>query len=65
PVSMEGFLALYTKTSKEAIRANRDNIAERLGFLRRVVHGANPRSWMREVKAVLGEPVTMAETIEP
>ncbi|MGH9455898.1 MAG: hypothetical protein ACRD2O_18245, partial [Terriglobia bacterium] len=64
PVSMEGFLALYTKTSKEAIRANLDNIAERLGFLRRVVHGANPRSWVREVKAVLGEPITMAEVVE-
>ncbi|MGH9450149.1 MAG: hypothetical protein ACRD11_06350 [Terriglobia bacterium] len=51
---MEGFLALYAKTNKEAIRANRDKIAERLGFLRRVVHGGNPRYWMHEVKAVLG-----------
>ncbi|MGH9354450.1 MAG: hypothetical protein ACRD2G_20155, partial [Terriglobia bacterium] len=62
PVSMEGFLALYTKTSKEAIRANRDNIAERLGFLRRVVHGGDPRSWLAEVKKAMGE--SMAEGVE-
>jgi hypothetical protein len=64
PASMEGFLTLYTRTDKEAIRANRGNIAERLGFLRRVVHGANSRSWMREIKAALGEPITMAEAID-
>ncbi|MGH9396275.1 MAG: hypothetical protein ACRD18_05435 [Terriglobia bacterium] len=61
PVSMEGFLALYTKTSKEAIRANLDNIAERLGFLRRVVHGASPRSWLVEMRKAIGEPMTVAE----
>ncbi|HEX5481721.1 MAG TPA: hypothetical protein VFZ08_03750 [Terriglobia bacterium] len=64
PQSMDAFLALYTRTTKEGIRANRGNIAERLGFLRRVVHGGNSRSWMREVKAALGEPVTTAEVIE-
>jgi hypothetical protein len=64
PQSMEAFLALYTRTTKEDIRTNRGNIAERLGFLRRVVHRGNSRSWMREVKAALGEPVTMAEVIE-
>lgn len=64
PDSMEGFLALYTKTNKEAIRVNRDNIAERLGFLRRVVHGSSPRSWVNDLKAVLGEPATTAEAVE-
>src|SRR5215469_16930484 len=32
PRSIEGFLALYTKTTKEDIRRNRDNVSERLGF---------------------------------
>jgi hypothetical protein len=35
PRSMESFLALYTKISKEHIRRNRDNVGERLGFLGR------------------------------
>lgn len=64
PQSIEAFLALYTRTTKEDIRINRGNIAERLGFIRRVVHGGNSRSWMREVRAALGEPVTTVEVIE-
>lgn len=64
PASMERFLALYARTAKDDIRANRGNAAEQLGFIRRVVHGTNPRSWIRELKAVLGEPVTMEEVLE-
>ncbi|MGH9397436.1 MAG: hypothetical protein ACRD18_11375, partial [Terriglobia bacterium] len=64
PASMEAFLVRYTKTNKEAIRANRGNIAERLGFLRRVVHGGNPKSWLAEVKKAMGEPATMAEATQ-
>jgi len=30
---MDGFLAFYTKITKDDIRRNRDNAAERLGFL--------------------------------
>ena len=37
PRSMDGFLALYTKTMKDDIRHNRNNAAERLGFIGRVV----------------------------
>jgi hypothetical protein len=57
PASMEGFLALYIQTSKEDIRANRNNLAERLGFLGRVVHGVNARAWAKEIRAKLGEPL--------
>ena len=42
PRSMEGFLATYTKITKEDIRHNRDNAAAKLGFLGRVTHGVNP-----------------------
>ena len=41
---MDAFLALYTKTTKDDIRLNRNNGAERLGFLGRVIHGTNPRA---------------------
>ena len=42
PRSMDTFLALYTKITKDDIRRNRNNAAERLGFLGRVIHGTNP-----------------------
>jgi hypothetical protein len=57
---MEGFLALYTKISKEDIRRNRDNIGERLGFLGRVIHGTNPRAWLKEVRQRVGEKIDCA-----
>ena len=55
PQSIEAFLAAYAATTKEAIRQNRANVAERLGFLGRVVHGSNPRVWLRTLTARLGE----------
>jgi hypothetical protein len=54
PRSMDAFLALYTKITKDEIRRNRHNAAERLGFLGRVVHRANPRIWLEEVKQIAG-----------
>jgi len=64
PASMETFLALYVRTNKEDIRANRNNVAERLGFLCRIVHGVDPRGWLKELRAKLGEPTKSAEAIE-
>ncbi len=55
PQSIETFLTAYTATTKEAIRQNRANAAEQLGFLGRVVHGSNPRLWLRTLNARLGE----------
>ena len=63
PQSLETFLAAYTATTKEAIRQNRTNVAERLGFLGRVVHGSNPRIWLRTLTARLGEAVDHAEAV--
>ena len=57
PRSLESFLALYTKITKDDIRRNRDNASERLKFLGRVVHGTNPRAWLKEVKQYLGEKI--------
>jgi hypothetical protein len=55
PRSLEAFLSLYAHVSKEDIRRNRDNLAARLGFLGRIVHGVNPRAWAKELQARLGE----------
>jgi curved DNA-binding protein CbpA len=61
PESIEAFLIAYAATTKEAIRQNRANVAERLGFLGRVVHGSNPRVWLRTLKARLGEAADCAQ----
>ena len=57
PRSMDGFLAQYIKITKDDIRRNRNNAAERLGFLGRVIHGTNPRVWLREVRQRVGEGI--------
>jgi hypothetical protein len=41
PRNMDSFLALYTKITKDDIRRNRNNAAERLGFLGRVIHAGS------------------------
>lgn len=64
PRSMEDFLALYRATTKEEIRENRGNIGQKLGFFRRLVHGVNPRAWLKDLKLVVGEPITIAKTID-
>jgi hypothetical protein len=61
PVNMSQFLAVYASITKEDIRQNRDNVAERLGFLGRLIHGVNPRAWLKELKERLGEVVEYAE----
>jgi len=55
PQSIEAFLAAYVATTKEAIRHNRANVADRLGFLGSIVHGSIPRVWLRALKDRLGE----------
>jgi hypothetical protein len=54
---MDSLLALYTKMTKEDIRRNRDNVGERLGFLRRIIRGMNPSAWLKEMRQRLGERV--------
>lgn len=55
PRSMEGFLATYTQISKDAIRHNRHNVAARLAFLGRVIHGVDPKAWFNDLKRYVGE----------
>jgi hypothetical protein len=64
PRSMDSFLALYTKITKDDIRRNRDNAAERLGFLGRVIHGTNPKAWLKEVRQRIGEKIDFAAAVE-
>jgi hypothetical protein len=55
--NFEHWVHSCSRTPKEDIRRNRANAAERLGFIGRVIHGRNPRTWARELRAKIGEPV--------
>jgi hypothetical protein len=59
--SMSEFLVIYGSVTKDDIRHNRGNVAERLGFLGRLIHGSNPRAWLKELKLRLGESLDYAE----
>src|SRR6266481_2453451 len=48
PDSIEGWVREYARTTKDDIRRNRTNVGERLGFVGRVMHGRNPRTWLRD-----------------
>ena len=60
PRNMDTFLALYTKITRDDIRRNRNNAAEQSGFLGRVIHGTNPRVWLKEVRQSIGEGIDFA-----
>jgi hypothetical protein len=61
PKRMGVFLADYARNTKEDVLDNRNNVAERLGYLGRVVHGANPRAWLKKIKAHIGETPDFAQ----
>jgi hypothetical protein len=62
PRSIESFLAVYTKITKDDIRRNRENVAEKLAFLGRVIHGSNPRAWLKDVRQRIGEKTDYVAT---
>ena len=64
PASMPEFLAGYTMVTREDILQNRGNVAEKLGFLGRIIHGLKPQAWLKELKVRLGEVVDYAEASE-
>jgi hypothetical protein len=61
PANMLYFLAVYRNATKDDIRQNRGNVAERLGFMGRLIHGHNPAAWNKELRRRLGEPIDYAE----
>jgi hypothetical protein len=64
PASMTEFLALYAMVTREGILQNHGNVAEKLGFLGRIIHGLRPSAWLKELKVRLGEVVDYAEAAE-
>jgi hypothetical protein len=62
PADVKQWVWEYAKTTRQDIRLNRDNIAESLGFLGRVVHGKNKAEWLKELRSRIGEPADYAQT---
>jgi hypothetical protein len=55
PSSLDHWVRDYSMITRDDIRRNRNNAAERLGFIGRVMHGRNPRTWLRELRSRIGE----------
>ena len=55
PPNMSEFLAIYSKVARGDILRNRSNVAERLGFLGRLIHGLKPDAWLKDLKVRIGE----------
>jgi hypothetical protein len=60
PINMTEFLTLYGRVTKDDIRRNRGSLAERLGFLGRLIHGLSPQRWLKDLKLRMGESVDYA-----
>lgn len=56
PANVKDWVWRYADTTHRDIRLNRDNTAESLGFLGRVVHGKNKVEWLKELRGRIGEP---------
>jgi hypothetical protein len=56
PPAMTEWVWQYAKTSRQDIRLNRDNIAQTLGFIGRVVHGNDKAQWTKDLRLKIGEP---------
>lgn len=63
PGDVDAWVRRYSQTAKADIRNNRLNVAESLGFLGRVMHGRDPKTWLRELRLRIGEPVDYSTAI--
>ena len=64
PANLDQWVRAYARVAKDDIRQNRANTAEQLGFLGRVMHGRNPKTWLRELRAKIGEPADYSLAVE-
>ena len=64
PENVELWVGEYARISKDDIRRNRANAAERLAFIGRVMHGRNSRGWLRDLRQRIGEPVDFSLAVE-
>jgi hypothetical protein len=58
------FMSLYSRTTRDDIRHNRNNLASTLGFVGRVIRGKRKKRWLAEVLRHAGEKADYVETFE-
>jgi hypothetical protein len=54
----------YAMVTREDILQNRSNVAEKLGFLGRIIHGLKPQAWLKELKVRVGEVLDYVDASE-
>ena len=64
PTDICEFVRRYAQTTRDEIRRNRGNVASELGYIGRVMHGSNPRHWLRDLRQRVGEPVDYSLSTE-
>jgi len=64
PADIKIWVWQYAKTTRQEIRLNRDNVAESLGFLGRVVHGKSKIEWYKDLRMKIGEPPAYADVAQ-
>src|SRR5260370_41088090 len=62
PDDVKQWVWQYAKTTRQDIRLNRNNIAESLGFLGRVVHGKSKAEWLKGLRNRIGGSPDYAQT---
>jgi len=55
PERLDEWVKKYVRTTRQEILANRNSVAESLGFMGRIVHGMNKADWLKELLARIGE----------
>jgi hypothetical protein len=61
--TMHAFVRRYSHVSREDIRKGRGSAVDQLGFIGRVMHGSNPRTWLRELRLRIGQPLYYLVTV--
>ena len=64
PDNIDGFMSLYSRTNRDGVRHNRNNVASELGFIGRVVRGRRKKRWFTDVLKQAGEKADYVEVVE-
>jgi hypothetical protein len=63
PADVHAFVRRYSQASRDDIRKNRGNAANELGFIGRIMHGSNPRTWFRELGERIGKSLDYSAAV--
>jgi hypothetical protein len=64
PDEIAAFMSQYSRTTRDDIRHNHNNVAATLGFVGRVIRGKRKKRWLVEVLRHAGEKADYVETFE-